>query len=434
MSTPVGAPNPSPDVPPAQAAPAAAASAAAPQAYAVLYVDDEEQALKYFKKAFGNTFPVLTATSVDQALSVLETEHARVGILLSDHRMPGRTGVELLAAVKERWPHIMRILVTAYADMESAIAAVNSGAVFKYLTKPIDFAQTKIVLSHAMKSFAEGRDREAAHAEREGMIERMIVADRVRSLARMATGVSHHVRNSLTAMSCFFEEMSEKVAAARDKKAAGGEGDEYLNELLQLANEERQRLVGMVNAVEASGVRPSFQFAAQVDPAALAAAAVAETAAAIAREVTVRVDVKPGLAVLKGDAAALTRMLGTLVIRATRYSPKGATVCVTADGPLTYWNTTAVRVRVLAEGPAWPEADVAAFFTPFSLMPKEPGDVGLELLDAFQAALGHEGHIVAHRAPPAGPGFEVWLPLDPASVRRPSLVDGKLELPPPAAA
>src|SRR3954471_21542200 len=133
MSTTPGggaaAPNPSPDVPPhAQPTPAAQTAAApALQPYAILYVDDEEQALKYFKKAYANTFPVLTAPSVDEALKVLEAEHAQVGILLSDHRMPGKTGVELLATVKDKWPHIMRILVTAYADMESAILAVNSG-------------------------------------------------------------------------------------------------------------------------------------------------------------------------------------------------------------------------------------------------------------------------------------------------------------------
>jgi two-component system, probable response regulator PhcQ len=440
MSTPTpGNPDPKAATPATPPVPSAATPpAAAP--FAVLYVDDEEQALKYFQKAFRTAFPVLTATSVDAAIQVLEAEHARVAIVLSDHRMPGRTGVELLTDVKQRWPHITRILVTAYADMESAIAAVNSGAVFKYLTKPIDFAQTKVVLAHAMKSFADARDREAAHAEREGMIERMIVADRVRSLARMATGVSHHVRNSLTAMSCFFEEMADKAAAAKaaDKAtdAAGGEGnahgaqDAYLDELLQLANKERERLVGMINAVEARGVRPSFAFAAGIDPADLAANAVAATITLVAAERKVTVDIPSKLATLTADADAVTRMIGTLIVRASHYAPQGSSVRVTADGPRPYWNTSGIRVRVLAEGAAWPEADVAAFFTPFALMSKDPGDVGLELLDAFQVALGHEGDIVAHRAPPAGPGFEVWLPLDPAAVRRPALVDGKLALPP----
>jgi K+-sensing histidine kinase KdpD len=217
---------------------------------------------------------------------------------------------------------------------------------------------------------------------------------------------------------------------------AGGnaEQDAYLDELLQLANQERERLVGMINAVEARGVRPRYTFADPLDPADLAARAAAAVAGGVAEGVTVAVDVAPGLATVAANADALVRMLGTLIVRASRYAPRGASVRVTADGPLAYWNTTGVRVRVLAEGPAWPEADVAAFFTPFSLMTKDPGDLGLEMLDAFQAALAHEGDIVAHRAPPAGPGFEVWLPLDPAAVRRPAMVDGHLALPDAGAA
>src|ERR1700722_7687694 len=106
--------------------------------YAILYVDDEEQALKYFRKEFKHEFPMLTAPGAAQALLTLEKEHAGVGVLLTDHRMAGQTGVELLTRVRQAWPNIVRILVTAYSDMASAVDAVNSGAVYKYLTKPVD--------------------------------------------------------------------------------------------------------------------------------------------------------------------------------------------------------------------------------------------------------------------------------------------------------
>jgi K+-sensing histidine kinase KdpD len=231
--------------------------------------------------------------------------------------------------------------------------------------------------------------------------------------------------------------MADKFAAARDGKpaatAGGADGDAYLDDLLKLANEERQRLVTMVSAVEASGARPAFRFAGNVDPADVAARAAADAKGRVAGGVAVSVQCKPGLPALNADADALVRMLASLVVRASRYAPAGSAVKVTADGPLPYWNTTGVCVRVTADGPAWPEADVASFFTPFSLMPTAPGDVGLELLDAFQTALGHEGDVLAHRGAPGGPGFEIWLPLDPAAVRRPALVDGKLALPPAAA-
>jgi two-component system probable response regulator PhcQ len=412
----------------------------------VLYVDDEEQALKYFKKAFGRRFPVLTAPCVDAALAILEAEHGRIGVLLTDQRMPGKTGVELLTRVRQTWPHIVRILVTAYSDMESAVAAVNAGAVYKYLTKPVDLAQTQQVLADAMGMFHAERQRDTVVREKVGRLERMIAADRVRSLSVMATGVSHHLRNSLTAITCFFEEMRASKgdaahglpsaappasASAPASATAGADGDgEYLDQLLDLANEERERLVQIVKDVESRGRRFDFRFDQQVGVRELVDRAVAAAAAAGPGAAEVACDVPAGLPALKVDAAAVVRMLGILIGHARRHSPPGTRVRVAADGPAKYWNGSGVRLLVTGGGPAWKESDVASFFMPFAVTTQAPGDVGLELLDAFQIAMGHQGDVVAHPAPPAGPGFEVWLPLDPSAVTQPAVVDGRFELTP----
>jgi K+-sensing histidine kinase KdpD len=279
------------------------------------------------------------------------------------------------------------------------------------------------VLTEAMDAFCAARQRDEALNDQGSMIERMIVADRVRSMSAMATGVSHHVRNSLTAMNCFFEELGDKVnaVAARGAGAAAAGDAGYLDELLALANKERERLVDMVRDVEARGSRPTFRCETRIDLAELV------TNAATTAGVPVQVEVPQGLAMVTVDTEAAGRMLQTLMVHAQRYSPNGSTVRVTAQAPVTYWNTFGARLRILGAG-AWEQADVDAFFTPFSITTKTPGDVGLDLLDAFQTALGHEGDLVAHRAAPAGPGFEIHLPLDPATVRRPALVDGRLKL------
>lgn len=392
---------------------------------AVLYVDDEEQALKYFKKAFGDLFPVLTAPGVDQALAVLEAQHNSIGVLLTDQRMPGKTGIELLSRVRQQWPHIVRILVTAYSDMESAVSAVNAGSVYKYLTKPVDLVQTRQVLADAMAIHLAERERDTVVREKVGRLERMIAADRVRSLSTMATGVSHHLRNSLTAITCFFEEMAANKSLPTP--ATGGDGaatsadGEYLEQLLLLANEERERLVKIVKDVEASGKRFDFQFGDALDVNGL----LGRAAAAL---VGVACESQPGLPAIRADGESVVRMLGILIAHAHRYSPPGTTVRVSADGPVTYWNGSAVRFRILGGGPAWNESDVESFFMPFSVTTKAPGDVGLELLDAFQIAMGHRGDVIAHRAAPTGPGFEVWLPLDPATVNQPAVVDGRFAL------
>lgn len=104
--------------------------------YAILFVDDEEQALKYFRKLFEDDFKVLTALSAEDAGTTLEEQGEEIGVVVSDHRMPGASGVSLLEQVKRKYPEIVRILTTAYSGLENAVAAVNEGGAFRYVTKP----------------------------------------------------------------------------------------------------------------------------------------------------------------------------------------------------------------------------------------------------------------------------------------------------------
>src|SRR6516164_930821 len=101
--------------------------------FAILYVDDEEQSLSLFKQAFEDEFHVYTAASAQAGLKLLEKHADEIGILMTDQRMPGEKGVWLLERARLLRPQIIRILATAYADMEAAIAAVNTGAIYKYV-------------------------------------------------------------------------------------------------------------------------------------------------------------------------------------------------------------------------------------------------------------------------------------------------------------
>src|SRR5512142_785065 len=104
--------------------------------FAVLYVDDEEKSLKHFKGNFEETFRVLTAANAQEGLKLLQQHKDEIGLLMTDQRMPGEKGVWLLERARQLQPRIIRILVTAYADMDAAIAAVNTGAIYRYVHKP----------------------------------------------------------------------------------------------------------------------------------------------------------------------------------------------------------------------------------------------------------------------------------------------------------
>lgn len=103
----------------------------------LLLIDDEDNILRSLKRLFRREpYRVLTAHSGQDALALLE--HEDVSVILSDQRMPGMTGSELLKRVKSTHPHTIRLIMSGYTELESVTSAINDGAVFKFLVKPWD--------------------------------------------------------------------------------------------------------------------------------------------------------------------------------------------------------------------------------------------------------------------------------------------------------
>jgi two-component system response regulator PhcR len=134
-------------------------------AHAILMVDDEPQACKWFARLYGDEFVVLTAGSVDEALAVLAQRGHEVAVLLTDYAMPQRDGVALLSEARQLYPHVARLLVSAYADKDVAMSAVNQGHVERILEKPLDEALTRQSLRDALQACQE-RARERALLDR----------------------------------------------------------------------------------------------------------------------------------------------------------------------------------------------------------------------------------------------------------------------------
>ncbi len=103
----------------------------------LLIVDDEANILAALARLFRRDgYQLLRAESGSAALEIL-AEH-EVGVIVSDQRMPGMTGVQFLSAARERWPDTMRIMLSGYTELSSVTDSVNQGAIHKFLTKPWD--------------------------------------------------------------------------------------------------------------------------------------------------------------------------------------------------------------------------------------------------------------------------------------------------------
>ena len=122
----------------------------------VMYVDDETQSLKYFRKSFDKDFRIVTAENTNAALEILASQGQEIGVLITDQRMPGALGTELLTQTKQLYPEITRILATAYSDLDTAVEAVNEGGAFRYLTKPWNMDELKGCLLYTSPSPRDG--------------------------------------------------------------------------------------------------------------------------------------------------------------------------------------------------------------------------------------------------------------------------------------
>src|SRR5215831_9337848 len=180
--------------------------------FAILYVDDEEKSLTNFTRAFGDQFRIMTATTAQAGLKLLEEHADEIGLLMTDQKMPGEKGVWLLERARQLRPHIVRILVTAYAELDAAIAAVNTGAIYKYVSKPWDPPQLEATLKRGLEFFIVQRERDQLLTEKMSVLHNMMIADRLVSLGLLAAGLSHHIRNSLVAVKTFLDLAPAKMA------------------------------------------------------------------------------------------------------------------------------------------------------------------------------------------------------------------------------
>ena len=117
----------------------------------ILYVDDEERNTSSYKGAFRRDFSIDTATSAKDGKALLEKNEYH--ILLTDQRMPSITGVEFLTDICEDYPDVMRILITAYSDIEAVINAINHGKIYKYINKPYDDRVVKKIFEEAYQVY-----------------------------------------------------------------------------------------------------------------------------------------------------------------------------------------------------------------------------------------------------------------------------------------
>jgi len=171
----------------------------------VLYVDDERGNRVVFEQSLNADFNLITAQHAAEALEILETRD--VAVIVSDMRMPSMTGDELLRIVKERYPQVIRMVVTAYADVEPILRAINEGLVARYIIKPWIRTELVQVLRWALEAWTFSRDSAALHR-------RLLETERLATLGSIAGMLVHDLKQPLMSLLVNVEHLRELANAA----------------------------------------------------------------------------------------------------------------------------------------------------------------------------------------------------------------------------
>jgi serine phosphatase RsbU (regulator of sigma subunit)/FixJ family two-component response regulator len=176
-----------------------------PEKLKMLIVDDEPDNLDLLYRTFRLDFQVLRSESAISALALLE-KHGEVAIIISDQRMPEMLGTEFLSRTAEKYPDTIRIVLTAYTDVKDLVDAINSGKVFKYITKPWNQQQLQGVIQQSSETYRvlKKRTEELRHSLRRESLFNTITSAIRESLdyRSMLQTIVSTLRNAFSADAC----------------------------------------------------------------------------------------------------------------------------------------------------------------------------------------------------------------------------------------
>jgi signal transduction histidine kinase len=131
--------------------------------HALLVVDDQEAVIASVEELFRGRYQVLSARNVAEALAIIR--QGRIAVVMADQRMPGVSGSELLAHVATLEPDVTRILMTAYADLDAVMQAINQGKIYYYVSKPWEPNELEAIIDKAVEYHVLLRERRSLIAE-----------------------------------------------------------------------------------------------------------------------------------------------------------------------------------------------------------------------------------------------------------------------------
>jgi len=374
--------------------------------FTILYVDDEEKSLKYFGKAFADKFTILTATSAEEGYRLLEANADQIGVVMSDQRMPGEKGVQFLQKARQLRPRIIRILATAFTDLDAAIDAVNSGAIYKYVTKPWEVSMIETTLKRSLEFFMVQRERDALLREKLSVLHNLVITDRVLSLGVLAAGMGNQLHNTMSAVRAFLD-LTPDVLRGDVMDLSQLRDPDFWERFHRKVQDRIKLIVDLLGNLRAgSATEPEVALRAAVD----------EAASALASDLTSRGlqlhnEIPADLPLIPGQSAVLRKLCALLLRNEVHLVPNQSNIRFTAT--LLTAPEPAIELIVTDESAGMPQEAILSLFNPFVLRDTPSHEFGLHLMACYFAVHHLGGQIEITDQTEKGLRTRIVLPTQP---------------------
>lgn len=323
----------------------------------LLVVDDEPDVVDSVHNLLRYDYRVLGATRASDGLALLDRE--RVQIVMSDQRMPEMTGVEMLQRVKESHPDAVRLLFTAFADLDAVVGAINEGNVYRYISKPWEVEELKMTLRQAYQHYELQEERrkllQEVQAKNAMLASANLELHRANEMKKAFIKVaSHELRTPLTILLGLSEHAVRMTKPTPDLNA--------LMDKIRLSGLRlNERVDQMVKMLLAERFEKPLQ-AIDVSAADLIRGAAGEVAQFVQmRQQNLEVSLPDDLGTFHVEPDKIRDSLAQLLINAVKFTPNGGTIRLAAER----LSGGQLRISVSDTGKGIEAKDLARIFEPF---------------------------------------------------------------------
>jgi signal transduction histidine kinase len=377
----------------------------------LVVVDDEPDMLQSVHDLLRMDYQVHTFKRGSDALEFLRST-PRAHVILSDQRMPGMSGVEVLREAMAIRPETTRLLFTAYTDLHAVVEAINQGNVFRYIAKPCDPEFLSAIVRQAVEHHELIVEKNSLLGELQESNAKLVEANRVKGA--FIEVVSHELNTPLTVVLGMIDlwKMSQSETASAAER-------QWVERIGAAAGRLARTVDRMLKLVRNRDFSQSLN-TETIELESITARVVEELSPYLElRRQTVTVSIDPELGPIEVDPSKIADVLINLLANAVKFTPDGGTIRLEARGGPN--SADEFRVEVTDEGEGVPKAEqehlFEPFFTGFDTMRHSSGDyqygkrgigLGLCLVKTFVQL--HGGRVEVSSTPGSGSTFAFVLP------------------------